>query len=71
MWVQLPLITKAKLKRQMLVQKERGFIQVLCDMGDWPTPLLNADSCFPCGKTPIVSPARPRQNPVSRFPAPF
>ena len=35
MEVQLPATIKTKLMGQMLVQKERGFIQVLCDLGEW------------------------------------
>ena len=38
MEVQLPVATKAKLMRQMLVQKERGFIQVLHDLVEQWTP---------------------------------
>ena len=38
MEVRLPVATKAKLMRQMLVQKERGFVQ-LGDPGEWRTPV--------------------------------
>ena len=37
--VQLPVATKAKLVRQMLVQEKKGFIQVLCDLGERQTPV--------------------------------
>ena len=53
MEVQLPVATKAKLVRHMLVQQERGFIQVLCDLGEWQA--LNSKP---------VSLARQSQTPV-------
>ena len=40
--VQLPASTKAKLKRQVLMQKERSLIYMLCHLGEWGTPRLLA-----------------------------
>lgn len=42
--VWLPASTKAKLMRQVLVQKERGSIQVPCDLGEWWTPISKTNS---------------------------
>ena len=49
----LPVAIKAKLVRQMLVKKKRGFIQVLQCLGKWQTPISKP-----------ISSARPRQKPV-------
>ena len=35
----MPATSKAKLMRQMLAQKERGFVQVPCDQEEWWTPV--------------------------------
>ena len=56
----LPVTAKEKLVRQVLVQKERGFIQVVCDLGEWWTSVLKS-----------IFSARTRQKPVSRVPAPI
>ena len=40
--------------KQMLVQKERDFIETLCDMGDWWTLLSKTVSSFCRGKSPAV-----------------
>ena len=65
----LPVITKVKLARQMLVKRKR-FIQMLHDLGEWKTP-ISKNISSPChGKIQPFS-ARPRQKPVSRVPAPF
>ena len=49
MEVRLPVTTKAKFMWQMLVHKERGFIQVQQDLGEWLTSI-----------TKPISFARPR-----------
>ena len=54
MEVQLPATIKTKLMGQMLVQKERGFIQVLRGLGEWQTPISKPISSFHYGKSPIV-----------------
>lgn len=38
--VHLPAATKAKFTRQVLMQKERGSIQMLHNLGEWRTPCL-------------------------------
>lgn len=47
MEVQLPATTKVKFMRQVLVQKERSFIQEPYDLGEWQTPVskTNLSSC--------------------------
>ena len=50
----LPATTKAQLMRQMLVQKERGFIQVLHYLEEWQTPFPKLISSFCHGKGPTV-----------------
>lgn len=42
--VQLPAATKGKLVRQVQVKKERDFIQVPCDRGEWWTPVFKTIS---------------------------
>ena len=39
MEVWMPATKKAKLVRQVLVQREKSFIQVLHDLGEWWTPV--------------------------------
>ena len=46
---QLPVTTEAKLTRQMVVQKEVGFIRVLCNLGEFP---FKASFCH--GKSPAI-----------------
>ena len=50
MEVWLPVTTKAKLVRQVLVQREKSFIQVLHDLGEWWTPVWKTISPFCHGK---------------------
>ena len=54
MEVQLPVSIEANLVRQMLVKKERRFIQVLCSLGEWLTPVSKPSSSFCLEKSPAV-----------------
>ena len=53
MEVQLLAATKAKLVRQVLVQNERGFTQVLRDLAEWQTPVSMTISSF-CSNVPFL-----------------
>ena len=53
MEIRITVATKAKLMRQMLIQKERDVIQVLCDLGEWQTPISKPIS-FCHGKSPTL-----------------
>ena len=56
----MPVTTEAKLMRQMLAVKERGFIQVLCYLGEWQTPISK-----------LILLHKPRQKAGSRVSVPF
>lgn len=58
MEVQLPVATKAKIVREMLVQKEKGFIQMLSNLGEWQTLISKSTSTFRHGKSPCKGQAR-------------
>ena len=65
--VHLPAITKAKLMRQLLVKKERSFIQMLFDLGEWQTPRLNAHLFLKTVEKVQLSSARPKQSQCPEF----
>ena len=63
MGIRLLVATKAKLVRQLLVKKERCFIHILCNLGEWQTSHLKTHLCITQSPTALSRDQNKSQRP--------